>query len=250
MVHFEIQFSLKRMSGLPNESAQTEDFEFAALSEAKNYRAALLWEFSEHLRGSVLEVGAGIGQITAELLKNSAISKLLSIEPDPKFCTRLRAAFLAHQVVQGTIEDLKDNESWNAIFNVNVLEHIQEDERELAIYHEKLAREKGTLCLFVPARPEIYAPIDRDFGHFRRYTKPELRRKLEAAGFEILKLRYYNFAGYFAWWLNFCVLKKRGFDLRAVRGFDRVIFPPVHWIESRICPPPVGQSLLAIARAK
>ncbi|HEX3890379.1 MAG TPA: methyltransferase domain-containing protein [Verrucomicrobiae bacterium] len=238
------------MSGLPNESAQTEDFEFAALGEAKNYRAALLREFSKHLRGQVLEVGAGIGQITEALLKNSAISKLVSVEPDSKFCARLRAAFPAHQIVQGTIEDLKDGEPWNAILNVNVLEHIQEDERELAIYHEKLARKKGTLCLFVPARPEIYAPIDKDFGHFRRYTKPELRQKLEAAGFEILKLRHFNFAGYFAWWLNFCVLKKRGFDLQAVRFFDRIIFPAVHGFESRICPPPIGQSLLAIARAK
>jgi SAM-dependent methyltransferase len=235
---------------IPNAAAQTEDFEFAALSEAKNYRTALLREFSEHLRGNVLEVGAGIGQITAELLKNPAIRRLVSIEPDRKFFARLSAAFPAHQVIAGTIEDLKGDESWNAILNVNVLEHIEDDERELAVYRQKLAREKGTLCLFVPARPEIYAPIDKDFGHFRRYTKPDLREKLERAGFEILKLRYYNFAGYFAWWLNFCVLKKRGFDLGAVRLFDRVIFPPVHWLESRIYPPPIGQSLLAIARAK
>jgi SAM-dependent methyltransferase len=238
------------MSGLPNESAQTEDFEFAALSEAKNYRTALLREFSEHLRGRVLEVGAGIGQITEELLKNSAISKLVSIEPDPKFYAKLDAAFPEHQVIQGTIDDLKSDESWNAILNVNVLEHIREDDRELGIYRQKLVREKGTLCLLVPARPEIYAPIDKDFGHFRRYTKSELRRKLEDAGFQILKLRYYNFAGYFAWWLNFCALRKRSFDLRAVRLFDRLIFPPVHWIESRTCPPPIGQSLLAIARPK
>jgi SAM-dependent methyltransferase len=238
------------MSGLPNETSQTENFEFAALSEAKNYRNALLREFSGHLRGSVLEVGAGIGQITAELLKNRAITRLVSIEPDPKFCAGLRAAFPAHAIIEGTIDDLKNDGSWNAILSVNVLEHISEDERELEIYRQKLSREKGMLCLFVPARQEIYAPIDRDFGHFRRYTKPELRGKLERAGFEILKLRYYNFAGYFAWWLNFCVLKKRGFDLQSVRLFDRVIFPPVHAVESKICPPPIGQSLLVVARAK
>jgi SAM-dependent methyltransferase len=238
------------MSELPNEAAQTEDFEFAALSEAKNYRAALLREFSGHLRGQVLEVGAGIGQITEELLKNSAISKLVSIEPDAVFCAKLRAAFPAHTLIQGTIDDLPGEEVWNAILSVNVLEHIQEDERELSTYQQKLAREKGVLCLFVPARPEIYAPIDKDFGHFRRYTRPKLRQKLERAGFEILRLRYYNFIGYFAWWLSFCVLKKHGFDLRAVRLFDRVIFPPVHGIESKICPPPIGQSLMVMARAK
>jgi SAM-dependent methyltransferase len=238
------------MSGLSNAAAQTEDFEFAALNEAKNYRQALLREFSQPLRGQILEVGAGIGQLTGMLLQNPAVKKLVSIEPDSEFCARLRATFPGHTIIQGTIEDLGGDEAWNAVLNVNVLEHIQEDDRELAIYRQKLAREKGVLCLFVPARPEIYAPIDRDFGHFRRYTKTELRQKLERAGFEILQLRYYNFVGYFAWWLNFCVLKKRGFDLSAVRFFDRIIFPPVHAFESKICPPPIGQSLLAIARAK
>jgi len=238
------------MSTLPNATAQTEDFEFAALDEAKNYRAALLREFSGHLRGSVLEVGAGIGQITAMLLQNPAVTRLASIEPDAKFCTRLRAAFPTHEIIEGTIDDLKGDAPWNAILSVNVLEHIQQDERELAIYRQKLARANGVLCLFVPARPEIYAPIDKDLGHFRRYTKPELRRKLEAAGFEIVRLRYYNFVGYFAWWLSFCVLKKHGLDLQAVRFFDRVLFPPVHGLETRICAPPFGQSLLAVARAK
>jgi SAM-dependent methyltransferase len=238
------------MSRLPNETALTEDFEFAALNEAKNYRKALLREFSEHLRGRVLEVGAGIGQMTGPLLQNPAITYVSSIEPDPKFCAQFRRSFPAHSLVQGTIEDLKGDGPWNAILSINVLEHISEDERELETYRQKLAPEKGVLCLFVPARPEIYAPIDRDFGHFRRYTRPELRQKLERAGFEILRLRYYNLVGYFAWWLTFCVLKKREFDLQAVRLFDRVIFPPVHGFESKIFPPPIGQSLLVMARAK
>ena len=238
------------MSVTPNAAAQTEDFEFAALNEAKNYRDALLREFSKHLRGHVLEVGAGIGQLTAMLLQTPAITQLVSIEPDPKFCTRFRATFPQHNIVEGTIDDLKTEAAWNAILSVNVLEHIEADERELKIYRQKLARANGALCLFVPARPEIYAPIDKDFGHFRRYTKPELRAKLERAGFEIVRLRYYNFVGYFAWWLSFCALKKRGFDLSAVRFFDRILFPPVHGLETHLCAPPFGQSLLAVARAK
>ena len=48
-------------------SIATEDFEFASLSAAKNYRAAILNDFRTFLRGNVIEVGAGIGQITAQL---------------------------------------------------------------------------------------------------------------------------------------------------------------------------------------
>lgn len=235
------------MSAVPNEKAQSEDFEFAALGEAGNYRAALLREFSPYLRGNVLEVGAGIGQLTQGLLQLPAITRLVSIEPDPRFCSRLRTALPSHAVFEATAERVPE-EDWDAILNVNVLEHIEDDARELKIYREKLKRRGGALCLFVPARPEIFAPIDRDFGHYRRYTKPGLRAELERAGFGIVSLRYYNLIGYAAWWFNFCLLKKRGFDRGAVRFFDRFIFPPTHGFESRVCPPPIGQSLLAVAR--
>jgi len=238
------------LTAVPNAAAVSEDFEFAALSVADNYRKALLREFSEYLHGNVLEVGAGIGQITKSLLEKTDIERLVSLEPDSRFCSLLAGKFPDHSIVQGTIEDLHEDRNWNAVVNINVLEHIQNDERELKHYHEHLRKNAGVLCLFVPARMEIYAEIDRDFGHFRRYAKPELRQKLERAGFQILNLRYYNLAGYLAWWLNFCLLKKRHFDADAVRFFDRFIFPAVHGFESRIFAPFVGQSLLAIARAK
>ncbi len=225
------------------------DFEFAALDKACNYRKSLIRNFGNHLAGNVIEVGAGIGQTTAELKKIPAITQLVSIEPDPRFCDRLRATFPGHKIVCGTIADLEDNEIWNAIISVNVLEHIEADARELTFYHRLLSHKKGMLCLFVPARPEIYAPIDRDFGHYRRYTRPQLRQKLESAGFQILQLRYHNFFGYFAWWLNFRMLRNRRFDSHSVWVFDRLIFPVTNACEANIHPPPIGQSLIAMARA-
>jgi SAM-dependent methyltransferase len=238
------------MSERPNEIAQTDDFEFAALREAKNYRQALLQEFSAYLHGSVLEVGAGIGQITGGLRQLPTISRLTAIEPDARFCEQFRATWPDQPLVQGTIADLKGEADWDAILSINVLEHIAEDGRELEAYHQKLRRQNGSLCLFVPARPEIYAPLDKDFGHFRRYTRPELRQKLSAAGFDPLTLRYYNFVGYFAWWFIYRIQKKRNFNVASVRFFDRVIFPLMHAFESRVCSPFIGQSLLVVARAK
>lgn len=233
----------------PGAFAVSEDFEFGALSLADNYREALLREFSPFLRGNVLEVGAGIGQITEALLQKREVARLVSIEPHPAFCRQLREKFPRHTIIQGTVDDLGENGDWNAVVSINVLEHIERDEQELENYHRRLLKNHGTLCLFVPARPEIYGQIDRDFGHFRRYTKSELREKLFRAGFQIPRLRYYNIAGYLAWWLNFCLLKKHHFNPGAVRFFDRFIFPAVYALESRVCPPPLGQSLLAIARA-
>jgi SAM-dependent methyltransferase len=240
---------MNNLPHIPNATANTEDFEFQALREAKNYRAALLREFGPYLRGNVLEVGAGVGQLTEELRRRPAIEKLCAVEPYGSFCEQIRAKFPDQLLVHGTIDDLDERQGWNAILSVNVLEHIEQDEEELRNYRRLLSDANGSLCLFVPARAEIYAPIDRDFGHFRRYTRGSLRAKLEAAGFSITRIRYYNLVGYFAWWINFRILKKRTFEREAVRFFDRVIFPVVNWSETAISAPPIGQSLLVVAKA-
>jgi SAM-dependent methyltransferase len=233
----------------PNEIASTEEFEFAALSQARNYRNALIAEFASHLRGNVIEIGAGIGQITAHLRELKTISKLLSVEPSPSFASDFRQSHPDLSLLEGTIEHVKRQEPWNAILSINVLEHIRDDERELSLYHACLRKQGGSLCLFVPASPEIYAPIDKDFGHHRRYEKAELKNKLQRTGFKIIRLNHFNCIGYFAWWLNFRFLKKRSFDVTSVYLFDRAIFPFVHLVERHICRPPFGQSLLAVAQA-
>jgi hypothetical protein len=87
-------------------------------------------------------------------------------------------------------------------------------------------------------------------GIFVAILAPELAKKLQDAGFRIKSLRYYNFVGYFLWWLNFWVLEKRTFEVGAVRLFDRVVFPLVHGFETHIASPPIGQSLQVVAVAE
>lgn len=230
-------------------AAPSGSYEFAALESARNYRSALIREFRPHLRGRVLEVGGGVGQFTGLLLGEAAIGHLQVVEPEAGFAARLRQNFPGLDLVEGTIAAVPAAEAFDAMVSVNVLEHIQEDERELAAYRERLATRRGALCLFVPARPEIFGSIDGDFGHQRRYRRPELRDKLRRAGFRVERLDYFNFAGYFAWWWNFRLLRRRAFSPSALRLFDRFLFPAQHALESRLLRPPIGQSLIAVATA-
>lgn len=238
------------MASRPNEFALTNNFEFEALKQAENYRKRLLIEFGPHLKGDVIEVGAGIGQITTKVKALPSVQSVLAIEPDADFCQMFQAGVTDIPVIRGTVSAVNPDSAWDGIVCINVLEHIEDDAAELKRYAKLLKQRHGHLCLFVPARPEIYAPIDKDFGHFRRYMLSELRNKLDAAGFKIVRLQYFNVTGYFAWWLNFCVLKKRKFEVCSVRLFDRVIFPVTSTIESWLPAPPFGQSLLAVAEAK
>lgn len=237
------------MSRPDQEPARADDFEFASLQAAVHYRTALLAEFRPRLRGRVLEVGAGIGQFTAILLRQAGIESLVAVEPDPRFARRLREQFPGLELIQGTIDAVPAAATFDAVLSVNVLEHLAQDERELAAYRTRLEERRGALCLFVPARPEIFGTIDRDFGHCRRYRRGELRLKLENAGFHVERLSYFNLAGYFAWWWNFRVRRRHAFAPAAVRFFDRFIFPPQYALESHWLRPPLGQSLIAVAVA-
>jgi len=233
----------------------SSNFEFEALRLATNYRHALLREFEPYLTGDVIEVGAGIGQFTELLLQSKKVTRVTAIEPDASFCQQLQQRLAPNRpssciVLNGTVSAVAPGTSCDAIVSVNVLEHIEDDAGELSGYARLLKERRGALCLFVPARPEIYAPIDKDFGHFRRYTKAGLRQKLQQAGLKIERLHYFNFIGYFGWWFNFCFLRQRSFSESSVRLFDRIIFPIGHAVESRLFRPPFGQSLLTVARSR
>lgn len=248
-LHIEVQH-LPVMSDPVNSHANNPDFEFQALDLAHNYRAALSREFAPYLKGRVLEVGAGIGQITRQLSQLSGITSLSGVEPDSRFHARFHENNPDIPLIPGFAADIPAPPHWDGIVSINVLEHIEADTEELEQWRRLLAPKSGYLCLFVPARPEIFSPMDSDFGHFRRYTRNELLHKLESAGFSPVRVSYFNFIGYFAWWWTFCVRRQRTFNPAAVRLFDSSIFPWSNAAERTICRPPIGQSLVAIATCK
>jgi len=223
------------------------DFEFNSLREAANYRRLLVREIGAWVRGKTLEVGCGIGQMSGVLQSLPHITHLECVEPEESFCLEFKKTFPAVPVVCGTVADIAGD--WDSIVSINVLEHIENDRRELGLYRDRLAGNGGVLALFVPARQELYAPIDKAFGHFRRYGRAEILEKLGGAGFTIEAVRYCDFIGYFSWLLIHKWLRRDNFNRAALLLFDRCFFPPENWMETNVCNPPFGKNLLAIARA-
>src|SRR5437773_172393 len=97
------------MSAEPN-----RDFEFAALSEARNYRAALAAEFGPFIGGRVLEIGAGIGQMTAAIASQPNVTELLAVEPERKFVDHFQERSAKVSLLHGTAQTVQSKE-WNAI---------------------------------------------------------------------------------------------------------------------------------------
>lgn len=224
------------------------NFEFEALSCALRYRAAVAAEFSAFLHGRVLEIGAGVGQMTQAFLANRRVTEVVAVEPNPGFADQFRERLPRNRLVQGTVADLPSDELCDAAVMINVLEHIEDDVGQIQQIAKHLPVSTGHLCILVPARPELYSRLDKQFGHFRRYSRRSLTTVLHAGGYVVERIHYFNLIGYVAWLTRFTLMGATHFDPSQVAFFDRWLFPPVNALERHIMRPPIGQSLIAVGR--
>jgi SAM-dependent methyltransferase len=219
------------------------------MEEARRYHEWILSYFRPFLGARILEVGAGTGSFAERLHEAAPDSHLYLYEPAGNLYPSLEARFRGRprvHVAHGSLQDAADSHCPDTIVMVNVLEHIQEDSSCLE-QARAILQSSGHLLLFVPALQPIYGTMDRALEHFRRYGKKELSHKLRAAGFRILKIRYFNLIGVAAWGLYARVLKRVSISARDARFYTRWVVPPLEAIE-RWVEPPLGQSLLAVAQ--
>ena len=225
-----------------------------AMSFARNYHRWILELFEPYLGSRLVEVGAGTGSFS-ELLFALRPESLSLVEPSAEMHARLVETVARFddparvETFNDTFERvaarLKEDARPDSIIYVNVLEHVLEDERELALMRETLS-ERGRAFIFVPALRWLYGSFDRQVGHYRRYTRGELIKKCERAGFRVLKSTYFDSAGVLPWWLKFRVLRSERMEAGAVKFYDDFCVPLLKPVE-RVIPPPIGKNILLVA---
>ena len=135
--------------------------------------------------------------------------------------------------------------SFQTVIGINVLEHVEDDER--ALFHlGTVLKPSGRLLLLVPAKKWAYTDLDRQLGHFRRYEKKELAEKLAKASFHIEKLYYFNIIGLMSWIIRDKIQRSGGLRPYQISSFDSIV-PLLKRVESKVSMP-VGISLIAIAQ--
>ncbi len=221
-----------------------------ALADMPNYTTALLEPMRAHLRGRVIEVGAGIGNVSKHYI--DGVERALLVEPANNLYERLQERFSGDGHVETTCAALEEVDAdlladpFDAAVLVNVLEHIPDDRATVERLHT-LLRPGGALLLFVPAHPWLYGSLDELVHHCRRYTRSGLRDLVEQAGFEIETLHFFDCLGVVPWFVVGRVLRRRRFDDAGVRLYDRFGVPLTGLLEGLIVPP-FGKSLLCIAQ--
>jgi len=222
-----------------------------SLSGADNYLDFIIDLMSLHLQSPVLEVGAGLGDLTGRLADRhrvvaTDVSTRCLDALQEKFGENPNVTVAGYDVVAGGSVPEQPDEGFGSVVMSNVLEHLPDDEAVLAKL-SKVLRPGGSVIIFVPAFELLYGKFDQMIGHHRRYRRRGLEQVLTAAGFTEPRVRYVNLPGWFAWLLTVRVMGLIPTSPGAVKTYDRVVLPVVRRIESWVAPP-FGQSVLGVAQ--
>jgi SAM-dependent methyltransferase len=218
------------------------------MSLAKNYFAWQARLVLPYLGRRVVEVGSGIGNFTGWLLDRELA---VAVDIDPAALGEVRSRYGERDNLRTVLCDAAGSEfaglaqfAPDSCVCLNVLEHIGDDGAALRNMAQILPP-GGTVVLLAPAFPALYGPIDRNLGHFRRYTRRELVAVASGAGLAVRRLRYINLAGWFGWWWNARVARREAQSEAQIAVFDRWVVPVVSRVES-VAPVLFGQSLLGV----
>lgn len=233
-------------------SSDVDLFESAAgMAAANNYND---WTYSllAHLvRGSVLEVGCGVGTFTHRLARPSLIRSLLSIDISGPAVARCQAVVRSPSVEIRQADVREITGEFDLVLCMNVLEHIADDAAALR-HMLSLVRPGGSLFLLVPAHQWLFTSFDAESGHHRRYNKRLVRQLLDQATdgrTDRLELRqfYFNAVGALGYWAVYKLLRKapRAGAGAEIGWFDRSIVPLQRRLEGTAMP--FGISLVTIA---
>lgn len=137
---------------------------------------------------SVAEVGCGA---RSQLLSLKDFSDNLDAYDIDKDSVALASKLNVANLFVYNIESNVLPKKYNIICSFDVLEHIGNDSLAIKNIYNSLYSQ-GLFFFSVPVCKLIFSGHDKSSGHFRRYSKLEIKNKLEKQGFEIIELYYWN----------------------------------------------------------
>ena len=229
------------------DNALTHALTLSLLEKAGAYHQWVFEKISPYLRGNILEVGCGIGNLTSFLLNHG---KVIVSDINEGYLQTVENKYRNHPNLKGVLLwNIEQNPVQNfnmpieTILCSNVLEHIEKDDAVLNIFFQLLPQ-GGRLILLVPALSGLYNGLDKGLGHFRRYNRAELIQKLTRNGFRFYYIRYFNLFGMLGWFFNGTILRKHLLSAKQIRIFNRMV--PLFIRIEKILPTWLGQSLIAV----
>jgi SAM-dependent methyltransferase len=213
--------------------------ELELFSYAHNWKSYWQSKLAAYAFGDCLEVGGGIGANTGFFAAHC--KSLTVLEPDALQAASIAKAFPAVRVLAKTIGDIDGQ--FDAIFYIDVLEHIEHDKAELEAAFARLGP-GGVIAVLAPAYQALYSPFDKSIGHFRRYSKKTLTA-IAPQNAAIKAAFYLDSAGCALSFANRWLLKQSLPTLSQIRFWDRAIIPLSRLLDV-LCMRSFGKTIIVV----
>jgi len=199
----------------------------------------------------VLDVGCGLGKVTAYLAQKGldvvgidVSERLINLAREKAEKNNLNIPF---EIIE--LDKFQAEEKFDAVLFAGVLEHIEE-EVQMMSDAKRLLNENGKIVITdIPAFQFLYMERDRRVGHLRRYTMKGMRKKMQAAGYEDIQMKYYNFLMLFGT-LYLLAFKQREYPYGVLNPVvNKMIFWWYKYLENNFIFP-VADRFIAVASPK
>ena len=218
------------------------------LERAQRFNRWMADAVRPHLGARVLEIGAGIGNLTHWLLPRQ---RYVASDINEQYLHYLRNGSAGKPYLEVARVDLEDpacfatfQGQFDTVICLNVLEHVRDPLVSLANMCSALAP-GGRLVLYVPQGQGLYSSLDEALAHRVRYDRAMLAAELGRSGLVLESCTDFNRASVPAWWLNGKLLRRRNFSRLQLKGFDWTV-PLLRRFDRFI--PWRGLGLIAVAR--
>ena len=244
---------------MENAIEQKVSFELLSLSNALNYQQWILESVEPYLGKRILELGAGIGNLSRRLPLRE---KLVLSETDDHLLEILRNRFKEVPDSRREIFKVDLMTNWqeqlstfdfDTIVSFNVMEHIEDDLRSFNDQIQMLKKSKAAgpkhMIAFVPSHSWAYGSLDSEFLHFRRYNKRKVMRQLrEAHPLVRFHSYHFNLVGLLGWFVNGRLFRKTTISDSTIKSFE-LLCPLLKDFDNFIHQKlklPLGQSLIIV----
>ena len=199
----------------------------AALAGASRFNKWMADTILPSLGSRVLELGAGIGNMTQHLSRRRRL--YVATDIDEEHMARMRVRFQGRPNFEVRRCDLTEDADFaglegrfDTVVCLNVVEHVEDDLGALRRMRRALAP-GGRAIVLVPRDQAIYGSLDKVLGHYRRYAAGQLEARMEQAGFRVERTIAFNRVTRPGWKFNGQVLRRESFGGFQLRVFDALV---------------------------
>lgn len=217
------------------------------LNRAPRFTKWMASVIKPYLGNRVLEIGAGIGNMTMHLIPRTLY---WATDVNPEYLDQLEDMRATRPYLHVGYTNGMDRASFptgqcfDTVVCLNVVEHLTDDVGALRNIYDSLET-GGRAIVLVPNDPRLFGTLDEVLGHCRRYTPEHLISVGQQTGFRVEKLLKFNRAGAPAWWLNGKILRRTTFGMVQIR-FLNALTPIFRRVDSWL--PFPALSIIAIFR--